>query len=151
MLANFTQFALSHFSLQKIECWATTTGLTSLCWDKSQVSWDWMMSQTWLPVTAGSSLQAFGHCRQKNTSTTTTEGCLPGLQEVGVCVLTRKRSDLWNNESNLRVCLSVGVSVLEWRRGKRPDRRFTGLFRGDLADNPGGWGSQSTVLGFSIS
>lgn len=41
-----------------------------------------------------------------------------------------------------RVCLSVGVSVLKWRRGKRPERRFTGLFRGDLADNAGGWRSQ---------
>lgn len=39
---------------------------------------------------------------------------------------------------SLRVCLSDGVSVLEWRRGKRPERRFTGLFRGDLADNTGG-------------
>lgn len=39
---------------------------------------------------------------------------------------------------SLRVCLSKGDSVLEWRRGKRPERRFTGLFRGDLADNPGG-------------
>lgn len=39
---------------------------------------------------------------------------------------------------SLRVCLSDGDSVLEWRRGKRPERRFTGLFRGDLADNTGG-------------
>lgn len=39
--------------------------------------------------------------------------------------------------SLLRVCLS-GVSVLEWRRGKSPERRFTGLFKGDLADNAGG-------------
>lgn len=37
-----------------------------------------------------------------------------------------------------RVCLSEEVSVLEWRRGKRPERRFTGLFRGDLADSTGG-------------
>lgn len=36
------------------------------------------------------------------------------------------------------VCLSEGVSVLEWRRGKRPERRFTGLFRGDLPGNTGG-------------
>lgn len=41
---------------------------------------------------------------------------------------------LWS----LRVCLSDGASVLEWRRGKRPERRFTGLFKGDLADRPGG-------------
>lgn len=39
---------------------------------------------------------------------------------------------------SLRVCLSEGLSVLEWRRGKRPERRFTGLFRGDLADSTGG-------------
>lgn len=32
---------------------------------------------------------------------------------------------------SLRACLSEGLSVLEWRRGKRPERRFTGLFRGD--------------------
>lgn len=31
-----------------------------------------------------------------------------------------------------------GISVLECKRGKRPERRFTGLLRGDLADNPGG-------------
>lgn len=40
--------------------------------------------------------------------------------------------------SLLRFCLSVGVSVLEWRRGKRTDLRFTGLFSGDLADKAGG-------------
>lgn len=53
--------------------------------------------------------------------------------------------------TNLRVCLSIGVSVLEWRRGKRPERRFTGLFRGDLADNTGGWRSQVIQLGLSLS
>lgn len=31
-----------------------------------------------------------------------------------------------------------GISVLECKRGNRPERRFTGLLRGDLADNPGG-------------
>lgn len=40
---------------------------------------------------------------------------------------------------SLREFLSEeGISVLECKRGKRPERRFTGLFRGDLADNPGG-------------
>lgn len=39
---------------------------------------------------------------------------------------------------SLRVCLSDGLSVLEWRRGKSPERRLTGLFRGDLADRAGG-------------
>lgn len=47
-----------------------------------------------------------------------------------------------------RVCLSE-VSVLEWRRGKRPERRFTGLFRGDLAESTGGCGSQNKEFGFS--
>ena len=43
--------------------------------------------------------------------------------------------------SDPRDCLS---EVLEWRRGNRPDRRFTGLFRGDLADITGGWRAQAT-------
>lgn len=51
---------------------------------------------------------------------------------------TQSTQDLKPNRTNLRVCLSDGVSVLEWRRGKRPERRFTGLFRGDLADRTGG-------------
>ena len=46
--------------------------------------------------------------------------------------------------SDLRDCLSEGFSVLEWRRGKRPERRFTGLFSGDLADITGGWKAKVT-------
>ena len=45
--------------------------------------------------------------------------------------------------SDPRDCLSEALSVLEWRRGKRPERRFTGLFRGDLADITGGWRAQA--------
>lgn len=51
------------------------SGLTFLCWGRSQVSWDWMMSLTSLLGTVGRSLQAFGRCRQKKTHDT----WLPGL------------------------------------------------------------------------
>lgn len=41
---------------------------------------------------------------------------------------------------NLRAgCLSVGLSVLECSLGNKPERRFTGLFMGDLADSTGGY------------
>lgn len=48
------------YSLDKI-----SLGLTFLCWDRSQVSSDWMTSLISRPGTAGSSLQTFGRCIQK--------------------------------------------------------------------------------------
>ena len=42
----------------------------------------------------------------------------------------------WSKSSDLRKWLA-GLSVLEWSRGKRPERRFTGLFSGDFGpDEP---------------
>lgn len=59
---------------------------------------------------------------------------LDDVSDLTSCDSGQNSGGFWS----LRVCLSDGVSVLEWRRGKRPERRFTGLFRGDLADNTGG-------------
>lgn len=118
-------------------------GLTSLYWGRSQVSLDWMMSLTSLPGTVDRSLQAFGHCRKEHRKeskeTLVTTNVTASCFHAGRLCTTDVQD--WCIFANLRVCLSDGLSVLEWRRGKRPERRFTGLFRGDLADNTGGWGS----------
>lgn len=60
---------------------------------------------------------------------------LDGVSDLISCDNEQISRGLWS----LRVFLSdEGISVLECKRGKRPERRFTGLFRGDLADKPGG-------------
>lgn len=68
--------------------------------------------------------------------------CCLGNSEWSLGVGKTAQTDLgpgYGKPADLRACLSEGLSVLEWRRGKRPERRFTGLFRGDLADSTGGW------------
>lgn len=76
----------------------------------------------------------------------------PAFEYWGVwcnIIMIQRHLEEWVLNTDLRVCLSAGASVLEWRRGKRPERRFTGLFRGDLADNTGGYRSQGLPLGLS--
>lgn len=49
-------------STKELETILLLLSLTSLCWGRSQVSWDWKRSLTSLPATVGRSLEAFGHC-----------------------------------------------------------------------------------------
>lgn len=63
------------------------------------------------------------------------------------CLFSRRITMTLNISDWYLLCLSVEPSVLEWRRGKRPDLLFTGLLRGDLADRTGGWRGGQSLIG----